>query len=797
MSKHITLENLNAALPPLKHIIDKKAEGVDWNESDPAASGYIRNRPFFEGLEEINIIDKTFTFNSDGYCEFDDLTPNYFLEKGEIYTVIWHGVEYECVAYDDGYGDVCIGNQEIATIVDEWTWDEKIVSDEPFFISTCEPDNWMCIYATEGTYTCVVIGKTSIIHKIDEKYLPEIEIGEGASIGIKGTGGNAEVFNGNSAKSANGSYSHSEGHHSILNDIQTGAQGSCSHAEGRWTLADGSMSHAEGEQTTSSGLYSHAEGRITMAAGKAAHAEGDNTLANGDQAHAEGYYTTASAKASHAEGFHTKAVKHSQHVQGKYNQEDTDSSTIYGKYAHIVGNGSSTFARSNAHTLDWNGLGWFAGGLKVGGTGQDDSAAVEVATKNDIVAKTGDTMTGTLIVEGGTDQKSIRLNRTIDSVPYAELMQITGTGGAGLYLTKNSDIINSLILTETSTVLRNPLGVTSGGTGAADAATARANLGITPANIGAATSDHGHALTANSITGTLPISKGGTGSTSASAARTALGITPSNIGAVSKDGDTVNGDLGIAGNVSITSSDCGFEVNRTVSDSNYVLRSTVTSTGKGYINITKDGTTINYLSLEEDRTLLNKPLAISGGGTGANTAAAARENLGITPANIGAATSGHGHALTGSEITGVLSVEKGGTGASTASAARTALGITPTNIGAVAKTGGTLTGNLIVDGGTDQKQIKVSRTVDSVVCSGLLQMTGTGGAGFYCTQGGEVINSLILTDTASVLRKPLTLASGGTGATTKAEARTNLGIYSGTELPAASSYAAGDIFVLY
>ena len=40
-------------------------------------------------------------------------------------------------------------------------------------------------------------------------------------------------------------------------------------------------------------------------------------------------------------------------------------------YAHIVGNGTSDTARSNAHTLDWNGVGWFQGGLQVGGTAQD------------------------------------------------------------------------------------------------------------------------------------------------------------------------------------------------------------------------------------------------------------------------------------------------------------------------------------------------------------------------------------------------------------------------------------------
>ena len=43
-------------------------------------------------------------------------------------------------------------------------------------------------------------------------------------------------------------------------------------------------------------------------------------------------------------------------------------------HAHIVGNGISDAERSNAYTLDWNGVGWFQGGLQVGGNAQDDGA---------------------------------------------------------------------------------------------------------------------------------------------------------------------------------------------------------------------------------------------------------------------------------------------------------------------------------------------------------------------------------------------------------------------------------------
>ena len=97
---------------------------------------------------------------------------------------------------------------------------------------------------------------------------------------------------------------------------------------------------------------------------------------------------TASGEVSHAEGYSSHAVGRGQHVQGEYNiidpEYNADTPGARAKYAHIVGNGTSENNRSNAHTLDWNGLGWFAGGLKVGGTGQDDENAKEIATKDDV-----------------------------------------------------------------------------------------------------------------------------------------------------------------------------------------------------------------------------------------------------------------------------------------------------------------------------------------------------------------------------------------------------------------------------
>ena len=138
--------------------------------------------------------------------------------------------------------------------------------------------------------------------------------------------------------------------------LSTIASGGKSHAEGHSTTASGANAHAEGHSTTASGENTHAEGDSTTASSQAAHAEGHSTEASGYASHSEGASTIASGSYSHAEGFYTKAASQYQHAQGKYNIEDTANT-----YAHIVGNGTSDTARSNAHTLDWNGNAWFAG----------------------------------------------------------------------------------------------------------------------------------------------------------------------------------------------------------------------------------------------------------------------------------------------------------------------------------------------------------------------------------------------------------------------------------------------------
>lgn len=182
------------------------------------------------------------------------------------------------------------------------------------------------------------------------------------------------------------------------------------------------------------------------------------------------------------------------------------------------------------------------------------------------------------------------------------------------------------------------------------------------------------------------------------------------------------------------------------------------------INHSSDSVATNYNlnvngSLYATNLVLNSALNISYGGTGATTAALARTNLGITPANIGAAASTHNHAA-GDINSGTLDIARGGTGATTAALARTSLGITPANIGASA---------------TDHKHAAGDIT------SGTL---GVARGGTGVTANPAILVNLASTATSAVFAaapRPgvtgtLPLGNGGTGATTAALARTALDV---------------------
>ena len=272
------------------------------------------------------------------------------LVLGGEYTVNWNGYEHTCVATS-----FLLENAEFVAIGNSGAIDGTGDNGLPFVIMSSEMfGNFLIILPLDEAMPLVSISGTyEKVHKLDNKFL---KIGEL----IK----NTNIENGST----------------ICSLKTTGA--------------------AQEDEEYTIGNCAFAEGYNTKASGGSSHAEGGSTVASGECSHAEGNETEASGLNSHAEGFATIASGEHQHVQGRCNIEDTANT-----YAHIVGNGY-TDARSNAHTLDWNGNAWFQGDVFVGGTNQSngdrlvkyselsdiDVSSMELITLADIDAICGTTI---------------------------------------------------------------------------------------------------------------------------------------------------------------------------------------------------------------------------------------------------------------------------------------------------------------------------------------------------------------------------------------------------------------------
>ena len=113
----------------------------------------------------------------------------------------------------------------------------------------------------------------------------------------------------------------------------------------------GTNSVATGDRTQANGNYSVAMGSLAQANAMAAVALGREVRANGSYSVALGEGTITKRQGSIA--------------VGTWNVEDTS-----GELVHTVGNGTSSSARSNAHTVDISGNAWYQGDVYVGSTSE-------------------------------------------------------------------------------------------------------------------------------------------------------------------------------------------------------------------------------------------------------------------------------------------------------------------------------------------------------------------------------------------------------------------------------------------
>lgn len=194
-------------------------------------------------------------------------------------------------------------------------------------------------------------------------------------------------------------------------------------------------------------------------------------------------------------------------------------------------------------------------------------------------------------------------------------------------------------------------------------------------------------------------------------------------------------------------------------------------------------------------------LAIADGGTGASDAATARTNLGlgtIATQNVSNVT------ITGGSVTGItdITVADGGTGASDAAGARTNLGLViGTNVQAFDNTlqqfsgFGTVADRIFYSAGVDAYAEASLTTfgrslIDDADATAARTTLGLGtmavqNAATVAITGGSITG---ITD--------LAVADGGTGASTAAAARTNLGLLAGTYTPTGTNVAGITSFTI-
>ena len=301
---------------------------------------------------------------------------------------------------------------------------------------------------------------------------------------------------------ATGSYSHVEGYggHKYTTKASR-ASGAASHAEGTDTVASGNSSHAEGDSSTASGPGSHAEGSENIASGSCAHAEGAKNVASASCSHAEGLECTASGANSHANGVGVKAAYEHQTAIGKYNANSNS-------HAFEIGNGSwGDGNESNAFYVDWDGNASLGGGMRLVPGGNASSLAetfpdpdgLEVMGSGDNTHTSGINTAGKIYGNSlTTDSASVSGALTAGSATLGTPLPVasggTGattaadafkniSGGYTLDLGTENQTDTWVPVLKKSTIQHRwiptvPFPVSAGGTGATDAAHARANLGL-------------------------------------------------------------------------------------------------------------------------------------------------------------------------------------------------------------------------------------------------------------------------------------------------------------------------------
>lgn len=376
----------------IRKIDEKFIPDLDWNS--------IKNRPFGEGCGDLILEYHSETPQNQVW----DIDVN--INQGETYIAIYNGVEYIMVA--NSYNGVILGSDADTSF--------------PFYIA--DTGDGYGIMTFNNDLLDLVIYKYGI-KQLDEKYLPD-SIGESfdelhtilnESLADAQTCLNEEISNretadnlkmdkenpaGTGSFSVNrkadttiGDYSSAIGQGSVANNANLFVTGTYNEYSDDGFIIKESRTTTSAYSSNGTAAYGYASTyTFNESTGEFIYDAEGSTDWDGIPV---GYYFSTGVKVDGK--VRTKVLYYRdtdtrlENVTGKFwhyvnalKLSSVASNVVNGDYIQVVGNGTSDTARSNAHTLDWDGNAWFQGAVYVGGTGQDDENAKKLATEESVTA---------------------------------------------------------------------------------------------------------------------------------------------------------------------------------------------------------------------------------------------------------------------------------------------------------------------------------------------------------------------------------------------------------------------------
>lgn len=164
MNKFISLSGLKTLLEPLIHLINKKAERLDWNENDPNSPSYIGNRICYEKSEVKEVLsfknlptEYVEEYDISWYKNYDGIQLN--ISPDKFYDITVNGITYNNVKF------------QLEVVNDSFSY--YYIMTEDFYFEFVQEDYF--VVQLPGNIPSVTISfteKVTEIKKIDKKYIP-------------------------------------------------------------------------------------------------------------------------------------------------------------------------------------------------------------------------------------------------------------------------------------------------------------------------------------------------------------------------------------------------------------------------------------------------------------------------------------------------------------------------------------------------------------------------------------------------------------------------------------------------